>query len=591
MSYRLSKQSLSPPSRGRYWWLAGIAAIYSGLIYLNALHNPYVYDDNRTVQDNTSIEDITNVRHIVFREMTRPVVNFTYALDRAIWPTQPFGHHTTSVLLHVLNVLLLFRLAWLASLDRRAHAPPGPSVEVTPSIAAFVTASLFGLHPMQTESVGYISGRSELVYSLFFLLALLAARRWILGGGRRWLGAAIGLWLVGVLSKEVAVFWPIVVALYDRYVLGSPVADWRRRFQRVYLPMLVLTTIAGMLRIGVLLFVENPDSGVIVWRFVPVEIVVAFRYFRMLLAPAGQSIFHQVEEVRRLTDPAFLIALAWLTTWIALALRIRRIDGVAALGMLWFVVLLIPSAMLVLLDLGEPMAEHRVYLSSAGMFLAIGTAFGRAWPLFGSGVLRYGVLCKLLLALWLTVLGGMTVLRNEVWANPVRLWLSAVQEAPDVWVPHMALGEALQNVGSREAALAEYRLAIELRPSEPVPYMKLGLCLAEMQRLDEAAQVFQKLERLIPGSAVARNGLGAVALLQGRYEEARRHYRSALEAHPDDVAARQSLAMIAETIDFDPAEALRLCGEVARLAPGTQGIDECISRNRARGSGSAPPSH
>ena len=57
---------------------------------------------------------------------------------------------------------------------------------------------------------------------------------------------------------------------------------------------------------------------------------------------------------------------------------------------------------------------------------------------------------------------------------------------------------------------------------------------------------------------------------------------------PNDVAARQSLAMIAETIDHDPAEALRLCEQVARLAPGTQGIDECISRNRARGRESAP---
>ena len=164
MSSRLVKQSPSPPGRGRYWWLAGIAAIYSGLIYLNALHNPYVYDDNRTVLNNTSIEDITNVRHIVFREITRPVVNFSYALDRAIWPTQPFGHHTTSVFLHVVNVLLLFRLAWVATNDRRAHGPPDASSDVTPAIAAFVTASLFGLHPMQTESVGYISGRSELVY-------------------------------------------------------------------------------------------------------------------------------------------------------------------------------------------------------------------------------------------------------------------------------------------------------------------------------------------------------------------------------------------------------------------------------------------
>ena len=118
MSYRLSKQSLRPPGRRRYWWLASIAAAYSGLIYLNALHNPYVYDDNRTVQNNASIESITNIRHIVFREVTRPVVNFSYALDRAIWPEQPYGHHVTSVFLHVVNVLLVFHLAWVATLDR-----------------------------------------------------------------------------------------------------------------------------------------------------------------------------------------------------------------------------------------------------------------------------------------------------------------------------------------------------------------------------------------------------------------------------------------------------------------------------------------
>ena len=317
--------------------------------------------------------------------------------------------------------------------------------------------------------------------------------------------------------------------------------------------MLVLTIIAGAMRIGVLLFVENPGSSVVIWRFAPVEVVVAFRYFRMLLAPAGQSIFHQVDDV---TTPDR----SGISHRPHVARGVDRARGrvfAASMasrrsGMLWFVILLVPSALLVMLDLGEPMAEHRVYLSSAGMFLAIGTAFGRAWPLFGSRVFRYGLLCKFLLAIWLTVLGGMTVLRNQIWANPVRLWLSAVQQAPAVWVPHVALGEALQNVGSHDGAVAEYQMAIALRPQEPVPYMKLGLCLAEMQRLDEAAQAFRKLEQLTPGSAVARNGLGAVAMLQGRYDEAREHYRSALDAHPDDVAARQSLAMIAETIDHDP---------------------------------------
>jgi Flp pilus assembly protein TadD len=582
-----AKQATRPSGRGRYWWLASIAVIYAGLIYLNALHNPYVYDDNRTVLNNVSIEDIRNVQHIVFRESTRPLVNFSYALDRAIWRSQPLGHHLTSVLLHVLNVFLVFHLAWLATEDRRARSHPGAS-DPPPSIPAFVAASLFGLHPMQTEAVGYISGRSEVLYAAFFLLALLAGRRWIRGDGRRWLPVALSLWAASLLCKEVAVFWPVVMALYDRYVMRSPLAEWRSRFRRVYLPSLLVTALAGVARVAVLLLIEHPEGAQIMWRFAAVEVIVAFRYFSMLLAPSGQSIFHQVDDVTRWVDPNLWMAIVWLVVWLAVAVRLRRLDGVAALGLFWFVLLLVPSAVLVMLDLGEPMAEHRVYLASAGMFLAVGTGLGRAWVFFETRGLRSQLLLKFLLAAWLTVLGGQTVLRNETWASPVRLWLDAVQKSPDVWVPHVLLGEALEQTKSPENAVAEYRMAISLRPSEPVPYMKLGLCLAQLGRLEEAAAAFRTLETVSPGSAVARNGLGAVAFMEGKYAEARQHYQSALAAHPNDVASRQSLAMMAEAIDRDPATALRLCEEIGRVAPGTPGNDECIERNR-RGAGSASP--
>ena len=199
------KQSSGPHGRGRYWWLAGLAVVYSGLIYLNALNNPYVYDDNRTVLNNPSIADITEFKRIVLRESMRPIVNYSYALDRAVWPRQPFGHHATSVLLHMLNVLLLFQLAWVATEDITRRGPPGAAARMNPTVVAFVAASVFGLHPMMTEAVGYISGRSEVVYSAFFLLALLSCRRWMRGEGRGWLVVAIGLWVAALFSKEVAV--------------------------------------------------------------------------------------------------------------------------------------------------------------------------------------------------------------------------------------------------------------------------------------------------------------------------------------------------------------------------------------------------
>jgi Flp pilus assembly protein TadD len=583
-----SQQDPSLPSRWRYWWLAGLAAVYSGLVYANALGNPYAYDDMRTVQNNPSIENIYAVKRIVLRESMRPLVNMTYALDRAIWPWELIGHHLTSILLHVVNVLLLFHLAWLATEDMRRRGA-GPGTRVSPVIVAFVSAALFGLHPMMTEAVGYISGRSEVLYGTFFLLALLAARRWMLGGGLRWAIAGVALWIGALLSKEVAVFWPIVASLYDHYVLASPTEAWRQRFRRLYLPLLLLTTAAGAARIGILVLIENPGEAHVMWQYVAVEIVVAFRYFLLIIAPSGQSIFHEVTAVKTPFDVHFLLALTWLVLWLAIAWRVRRRYALVSLGMFWFVLLLVPSAVLVLLDLGEPMAEHRVYMSAAGLFLATGAGIGWAWALFDTRSLRARLILRFLLATWLTVLGGLTVLRNAVWSTSVSLWLDAVEQSPDVWVPHMMLGEALHDSGALDQALDEYRMAIKLRPGEQVPYMKLGLCLAEMRRLDEADGTFQKLEEIAPGSAVARNGRGAVAMMAGRYEDARALYKSALASHPDDVAARQSLALLAESVDHDPAAALKLCQEVQQIAPETPGNDDCIRRNHDVLSGATQP--
>lgn len=583
-----SKQVPRPwESRQRYWWLAGMAALYSGFIYVNALNNPYVYDDVRTIQGNTSLDDISQIKRVVLKESMRPLVNLSYALDRVVWPWRLVGHHLTSVLLHVLDVLLIFQLAWVATIDQREHAPPGARERVSAPVVAFLSASLFGLHPMQTEAVGYISGRSEVLYAAFFLLALLSARRWMKGEGRRWLWLSIALWGCALTSKEVAVFWPVIALLYDRYVLGSPREDWRRRSWRVYMPLLALTIAIGVVRLGILLFVENPGAFNVQWKFAAVELVVWAQYFRLLLFPVGQSIFHQINPVNSIFDLKFVLSTAWLLAWLTAAFKLRRVNGTMALGLFWFVLLLIPSSMLVLLDLGEPMSEHRAYLSSAGLFMAIGAGLGWAWAYLGTERPSVRLRLRVLIAMWLTVLGALTVVRNEVWSTPVRLWLDAVTKGPDVWLPHMLLGEALHEAGSINESLDEYRMAIRLQPSEPLPWMKVGLTLAELHRLDEAAGVFQQLEQRTGGSAMARNGLGAVALLAGRTEEAREHYRSALVVAPRDVAARQSLALIAETIDHDPAAALALCRQVEQIAPETPGTDDCIRRNQA--AAGAPP--
>jgi len=161
--------------------LASAAGLLAGLVYLNGLHNPFVYDDYHTVVANASIQRGAGFRAIVLHDITRPLTNFSYAIDRAIWGAGPFGFHVTSVLLHMLNVVLLFQLAWRLGQDRGTGGDGEQASPVSPEVVAFVAAALFAVHPMMTEAVGYVSGRSEVLCATWFLLGLLSGRRWIRG--------------------------------------------------------------------------------------------------------------------------------------------------------------------------------------------------------------------------------------------------------------------------------------------------------------------------------------------------------------------------------------------------------------------------
>ncbi len=162
------------------------------------------------------------------------------------------------------------------------------------------------------------------------------------------------------------------------------------------------------------------------------------------------------------------------------------------------------------------------------------------------------------------------------------VWAEAAAQAPDQWLPNLALGEELHKIGAHAEAMKSYRRAIAAQPEEPAAYSKLGVCLSESGDLAGAQATFEQLRAIDPRSAEASNGLATVALLGGRFEEARRGYLGTLVMDPQNVAARHGLAVIEDRDGGNPAEALRLCEEIRTLAPDTPGNDACISRNKAR---------
>ncbi|HXT70401.1 MAG TPA: tetratricopeptide repeat protein [Vicinamibacterales bacterium] len=572
------------PAPGRRGLMAcALAVALAGLVYANALHNPFIYDDFRLIVENPAIASLGDIRGIVLHDVTRPIVAISYAVDRHFWGPAPFGFRLTNVALHMLNVALFARFTWRAVDDRRRRRG-GPCAVLRPGVAAPVAALLFAVHPMMTEAVGYISGRSELLSTTFMLAALLAARAWLLSGRALWICATAVAWIAALGSKETAVLLPAIVFLYDRLLLHED-GGAGRRLRRVHLPLFAAAALMAAARILVFVRIEHARDVTFNPGLLWVEVDAARQYLAMLIAPGGQAIFHAV------SPPAFADWRGWLALALVLAViamtvawwRGRR-HGLATFGIAWFFLLLVPSAVLVAMDRGELVAEHRVYLASLGFFLAIGVLadLGSTW--FSSrsrGAFATALLTVAMAALVLSF-GGRTVLRNQLWSNPVLVWLEAAERAPDHWFPALMLGEELHRAGQHDQAIAAYRRAIAARPSEPEPHGKLGLCLAELRDLDGAEAAFAKQRALDAGSAEATNGLATVSLLRGDFRMARQRYLETLAIDPANIAARRGLAAIEEAPGGNPAEALRWCEDIRRLAPGTPGTDECIRRNQDR---------
>jgi protein O-mannosyl-transferase len=502
----------------------GAAAAMAISVYLTALHNPFVYDDYHTVIENASIRSVTDLRAIFWHDVTRPIVNLSYAVDRAMWGPSPFGFHLTSVLFHALNVVLLFCLARRVRLD---------------VIPAFAAAALLAVHPMATEAVGYVSGRSEVLCLTLLLVALLCADRWLRGGGWQWLAAMLAVWIAALTTKETAAMFPFVLVLYDwlqvdrlqvaRPFQGreggaeseggpeSPALQFSRRFRTVYGPLIALTVLAGLARVYILARIEYPGQVSLHWRYLLVDADVFRRYLGMMAVPTGQALFHEVGAISSLFELRALAGIGVVAAVVAAIWWMRRSEWLISLGLAWFALLLVPSAVLIALDQGEPMTEHRVYVASAGLFLAVGAGISRIVERLSDRerlVRRAGAV---VLALVLLSFVADTLLRNEVWRSPVTLWRESVDLAPKHPRPRLLLGEALADSGRRDEAIQQFRIAISFRPSDPVGHVELARSLGDAGRWREAREELVRALEVGPHYEPARQALRVLDEIQSHF--------------------------------------------------------------------------
>lgn len=524
------------PIRLTCYLLASVLCLCA-LAHANALAGPFLWDDRPLILGEPAVQQPeplwTYFLHPFWRPQAdvtaprglyRPLVTLSYVLDRQLHGENPAGFHLTNLALHLLACVLLFLLALRTG--------------ASPAAAALVTA-LWGLFPRLTESVTWISGRTDVLAACFSLGALLC---WPPGAGpgHRYAGAL--LLLGGLLSKEVAAATALALAAGELAAgqAGRGASCWA--LVRRLVPLLLVGGIYTALRLYALSS-EPPAASSplrpLARAAVPLEALGT--YILMLLDP-----WHPQTQIGLQGRPSVprLVLGALALPVLALGLfRLRHASpttvraGVLAAAALALHLLPLPVDVVA--------ADRFLYVPLLGVALLGAGACSSLPPRPRAAVLGAGALLAASFAVAVH-------LRNHDWADEAWFWAEAHRRShPDNGRPLLELGNVYYRAGLFEEAIDLYRRAGEAarrtEVQKDLPAVALGNianCLSQLGRYDEALALHRRLVAARPGAFTHQHDLGLVLLHQRRYAEAHAALRTALQLLPGHRATRQALEAV-----------------------------------------------
>ncbi|HVZ49832.1 MAG TPA: tetratricopeptide repeat protein [Gemmatimonadaceae bacterium] len=528
-----------------------LIAVVACATYAVALGAPFFFDDIDSTVENTSIVRLWPLVTDsgdpgVFNRLRaspvagRPLVNLSLAVNRHFGGLDPFGYHVFNLAVHVLTALLLFLVV------RRTLQLPALAAtfgDATNGLA-LAAATLFAAHPLLTESVEYVTQRTELLSACCYLTATYAALRyWTAAEARgraRWMAAATLAAIAGAACKEMIVTLPATLLLFEWTFFRRSVRDIWKESRGLYagigLSWLVLLalnydaprgTSAGF----------RADAPIVAWWLTQAK--VQWIYLKLVLWPAPLAVHYDLPLLRTAREawPWLLAVLATTTGTVAL-LRRRAAAGFA-LG----AVITILSPTIVVPMMTEIVAESRMYLPMAVIVPAVVVggyalltrlaADGGAWPR------QAGTL----IAVVLVVAAGVAGARHlALYNDEMALWKDTIASQPNDPLAHYNLGTAYGDRDQLDAAIAEFETALRLDPGYGDAHFNLAVALGDAGRPGDAIPHFAAALRVRDDDANDHLMFGLTLAKAGRLDDAIAQLRRAIALDPANIAAYQGLA-------------------------------------------------
>ena len=496
-------------------WQGGLIVLLVFLAYLPALRGGFIWDDDVYVTNNLLLTAPDGLRRIWFSTDSPsqyfPLTYTVFRMEHSIWGLNPAGYHGVNILLHAINALLVWRLL------KRLNVP-----------GAWLAAALFALHPVQVESVAWVTELKSVLSLLFILLTLFCWIEFIGERPRRfWYGLALGFYALALFSKTTACTLPATLLLV--LWLKTKLVDWRRLVQVV--PFLAMGLGMGLLTVWWERFHQGaqgkPFSMGLRERILVASHAPWF-YAGKLFWPVNLTFSYPHWAI----EPANPSAYGWLVLGIGLCAAIyftRRFVGRGVeVAILFYVATLSPLLGFVMLYTFRYtfVADHYQYVASIGLFAL--AAAGITVIFKTKPFLKLACSGALLLTL-----GILTWQQAGIYRNPETLWHDTLAKNPDCWMAHNNLGRYLYNEGHIEEAMEQYDKSIQINPNNSEAQYNLGLALADKGRFEEAIEKYRQAIQISPNYSEALSSLGAALVAKGRFEEAIECFRKAIQINPN----------------------------------------------------------
>jgi len=558
--------------------------------FANSLRNGFVYDDVLMIAQNPRLANPWDLRRFFgtsyWDEPTntlrlyRPLTVWSFAIDRAIFGSGPFGVHLMNVLANAAVAGLVYAL-----IRRLLHH----------RLLALLTALLFGIHPVHTEVVANGSGRAELYASLAVFTAMHLHLTWVrrfltrqqekAAGkkgrsanptGLRHLVLAVILFMAALFFKESAVVVPALLLIAD-WLLASQ-GRLRALSPRIpgYLLYLIPLAVYAGFRISVV--GTRPPA--------PQEVMLGISTAQRLMHGSetmlrylGQLVFpyHLCAEysdyanpVRpRIADPPVLASLfVWAATAALSIILLRRRQHLILFGILWFFIALLPVSHLIV-PIGTIRADRLLFFPSLGFVLILAHLLEELEQRqrIAAAVVGVAIVC---------FYGWRTYTRNFDWYSNDTLWEVTLRQNPGSAVGWLAWGHGRQLAGEYEQAAKAYQRAWELRDRLGFFYLDAHLSHADMLKQLKDDHGAEEQYRLVlkhePRNRAALMNLGELLFRDpARRPEAMEFLKRAIEEDPTDFRGYANMAQACK-LTGDYPTALRYIDDAIRLAPEEAGL-------------------